>query len=647
MADEPLQARVNELLKNDTEARPLTETDVPIPFSPFVHDHAKLAGGIVGRMFEAAESADLSAAITVAEETAQTESAGLAKRAIKIFVTHHPDARRALTLPSVATIETRAVPEAETPPAPASATPSEAAHTPWEPDIKPLPPGEEDQAAAASITEPRAERALDWFREDPFANDHHSHWHDVYPTSERGGGPLVNPPRQGELFFYMHQQMLARYDTERTIAGLGTVEPFGYRYEDAIPEGYGRPGYATRGPGATLHDVPRVPSVDALRAWYVALDAALRSSKLQVDGADLGTLDENQLGAAAEPSDLYLRPGQDLDITPWYGNLHGIGHVLVANVAPFDQNTIWPGVMNFVETAIRDPFFYRWHRHVDQLYARLQDELGENSYGQYAAKVRFREPADGPSILLCFSEEIPGASEPGFDFDAFGRARFGEDLDGADLGRDTLLTGFARSLVTAPVPGGRETYWTTHLQHRPFSAFFRIENGLEEQQRVTLRVFLAHENLANDRRMWIELDKFDATLKPGVNVVGRPDALSSVIKRKGVDAPGAQPPNGDDAWCDCGWPYSLLLPSGASDAAGTHFKLMVAATDWEQDRVGSRHSCGSMSYCGATDEYPDARRMGFPFDRRFPATIAETITREASMTMRDISIRCVNPRPPE
>ena len=95
----------------------------------------------------------------------------------------------------------------------------------------------------------------------------------------------------------------------------------------------------------------------------------------------------------------------------------------------------------------------------------------------------------------------------------------------------------------------------------------RLENAAAEPREVTVRTFLAHATLAEDRRAWIELDKFEATLAPGVNLLARPDARSSVIKRRGVTAPGAEPLAADavDQWCDCGWPYSLLLPSGASD----------------------------------------------------------------------------------
>lgn len=111
------------------------------------------------------------------------------------------------------------------------------------------------RAEAAGVDEVR----LNWWREDPEANEHHDHWHVVYPT---GGVPAPTPQdpgrtrlqdRQGELFFYMHQQMLARYDTERTAVGLELVEPI-TDHAAPIPEGSTRrPGwrvFRTSGPTA-------------------------------------------------------------------------------------------------------------------------------------------------------------------------------------------------------------------------------------------------------------------------------------------------------------------------------------------------------------------------------------------------------------
>ena len=162
-----------------------------------------------------------------------------------------------------------------------------------------------------------------------------------------------------------------------------------------------------------------------------------------------------------------------------------------------------------------------------------------------------------------------------------------------------------------------------------------------------MRLFLAHAELAEDRRRWIEIDKFKATLKPGDNVIAQPDARSSVIKRKGVTAPGAQPlHSGVSAWCDCGWPYDLLIPSGASEQGGTPFQLMAAVTAWSQDRANNADTCTSMSFCGSEQFYPDKRNMGYPFDRRFPeAGVLATIAAQPSMTVRDLTITCETPRP--
>lgn len=53
------------------------------------------------------------------------------------------------------------------------------------------------------------EHRLAYWREDLGINLHHWHWHLVYPFS--GPDEVVRKDRRGELFYYMHQQLLARY----------------------------------------------------------------------------------------------------------------------------------------------------------------------------------------------------------------------------------------------------------------------------------------------------------------------------------------------------------------------------------------------------------------------------------------------------
>lgn len=53
-----------------------------------------------------------------------------------------------------------------------------------------------------------AEHRISYFREDIGVNLHHWHWHLVYPYE--GPISIVNKDRRGELFYYMHQQIVAR-----------------------------------------------------------------------------------------------------------------------------------------------------------------------------------------------------------------------------------------------------------------------------------------------------------------------------------------------------------------------------------------------------------------------------------------------------
>lgn len=79
------------------------------------------------------------------------------------------------------------------------------------------------------------EQRLAYFREDIGVNAHHWHWHLVYPPL--GPNIVVNKDRRGELFYYMHQQLMARYNIERFSNGLRRALPL-LNFRDTIPEAY-------------------------------------------------------------------------------------------------------------------------------------------------------------------------------------------------------------------------------------------------------------------------------------------------------------------------------------------------------------------------------------------------------------------------
>jgi tyrosinase len=599
-------------------------------FSLFVPEDVKRARDIAARFGEIADSiegdAGLEAVLAEAATVAVASSPELVRHALMMFITHHSKGRRL----KVKSLEDRS---------PNKVLPS------------PKPP-------PTALVEPEAQ--LNWFREDAKANEHHEHWHVVYPN---GGLFNTNPPRlndrHGELFFYMHQQMLARYDTERLALGLRKVEPFS-DYTAPIKEGYDpgpglteRPGpnsevaFAARQPNQILKDDP-VYGFTVLRQQSVEqlLDQAVTNGQFN-NGKPVTA---QSLGETEEPT------VKQTDSS--YGNHHGGGHVLIAMVGSTPADTT-PGVMIDTATAIRDPIFWRWHRHVDDLNFRWQEKQTANDFSA-APPVVIRKTLDNgagenqsPDIILAFKNQIFDEGGDAVDGQAFGEKMFGGD---ENWDKDFSSGNFSTHVLrTAMQTRDIELHDGTkvpveYLDQDEFAYFIRVENLADAVTEVTARIFLVADDpeYAESRRMWIEMDKFHRTLQPKQKaVLYQPAEMSSVIRKPGLKPPGSKietpnfPGTPDDDlenFCSCGWAYNLLLPRGT--AAGMRFRLFVMLTDWNNDQV-QQSKCGSMSFCGAKNIYPDVKGMGYPFDRRFPGSnsIGETIKAQTNMATRDFTIR--------
>jgi hypothetical protein len=251
-------------------------------------------------------------------------------------------------------------------------------------------------------------------------------------------------------------------------------------------------------------------------------------------------------------------------------------------------------------------------------------------------------PWQSPDIILCFASDLPDGADPGeLGAQLFGGDRWDTDFssgtasaNGASLQTVDELTTFMDTVSF----GGEQRLFLTH---EPFSYFLRLENTTAAALGVTVRVFLVPADQAADRRSWMELDKFLVEVAPGKEVVYRPDTESSIVKRPAETSPAAVQPGGTDpderSYCDCGWPYTLLLPRGKP--AGMEFRLLVLCTDATIDQLPEPEHCGSMSYCGAVDQYPDTRDMGYPFSRPFATAISDAIVELDSAAARTVTIR--------
>jgi hypothetical protein len=688
----------------------------PARFSAFDPEQAKAAAQLALGLSVVAAAAPtqadgLEAALDEAEGASAREDPELVHHALSLFITHSSDGRRLVK------------------PRTAAAAPHLLA--PSRPAVEPA----EGLEGGSSGDEQR----LDFWREDPLANEHHEHWHEVYPFAgllptdwlawatgaDHGGlielltglddsqdwtafvesasapeirdeflrrasalfqsdptqrawrryldsltalgyGTLFHKnDRHGELFLYMHEQMLARYDTERLSNGLPRVVALS-DFGAPIPEGYD-PGPALAFDGfakrRTSRPLAQQDAVD-LDTWRQAVRDAVGNGRF--DGGTAIT--RTGIGESIEGTPGRLRP----DVPDGrYPGLHNPGHMFISDLSEENADGEHVGVMATTRTAIRDPVFWRWHKQVDDLGFEWQETQDAYRFADDAPPVVLRHslganggPWTSPDVILCRTLDLPGHDAN--DFHESGGRRLGDEAFGGDAwdqdftdaevtlgdGRTFHTTAELRTevkqreLTVQPppgTPGAPLRFQIDYLVHEPFCYFLRLENTSDEDADVTVRIFIAPEELQEDRRAWIELDKFIHPVPARTRaVIFRPDELSSVIKTPADKDPAnlAEPGPGDEdggSYCQCGWPYTLLLPRGTE--TGMRFRLLVFLSDARVDQVPRPGHCGSMSYCGAADRYPDTRDMGYPFSRKFEGSIEDTFHALGNAAGRSFTIK--------
>jgi hypothetical protein len=592
-------------------------------FVPFDNEDLELAMKLMNELIAIAERDGITAAVEEVRRRAQTEELnGLAQYALKLFMTHYPPAREQLRFLPLEKRQPNLVlgAAAQRAGTAASLTASIATYP-------------------SSATPPEDE--VSFWREDPLLNEHHEHWHLVYPTAR----PLGN--RHGELFSYMHEQMIARYDAERLALGLARVEPYTV-YTSAIPQGYD-PGqlmlwtgaewytYGPRPAGAHLSDLTgpfisrpgaklsvQTGFRDALTAAATTNQYSLLTPPLKVTIDNLGDTEEANAGS--------------LDVSKTkYGNFHNDGHI---HFMAFDNKQPY-GVMADTATAVRDPIFFRWHKQVDDIFHTYQQTLVPYDFAQ-APKARIR-PGD---IFLVTAASSAAEATAAFGGDHWDRD-FASEQAGSYALTDELTTEMlTREIDAVDADGNPVKVPIDYLSHDDFSYILRVENLEAVSQAVAIRIFLAPEDQVEHREMWIEMDKFVYTLAAHERaVITRLAEESSVIRKPALkpanlnaqDEPDQQ--TDQAAWCDCGWPYTLLLPRSTKEGAPYRLFVMLCFGD-EITLPPVNGCCSSISYCGLEGkDYPDKMEMGYPFNRPFPNGLMATIEGRPNMATRKLTIR--------
>ena len=418
--------------------------------------------------------------------------------------------------------------------------------------------------------------------------------------------------RHGELFAYMHAQLLARYAAERKSLGLPPVVPLN-DYRAPLQEDYD-PGthISVNWKGEELPVARRPP--------YALLNGLTSNDFKDRPGAQIASQETfrdrlseavSSLSANNRPSSIsefaeLLEP-TDRRATLYFGALHNDGHLLISM---YDDNPAKKGCLFWEASAARDPVFYRWHAHIDSIFQQYQNGLEPYDF------------SDLPKSIKATEISITAAS-----------------------GQQNVLETQMRERQHRPVLTSTERI--RYLSHEDFAYHISAENRSGADVSVTVRIFLSPEETSNERTAWIEMDKFRNVLSPGSNLIIRDSKLSSVVRHPVLTTDvltQSEPPEerGGAPGCRCGWPYTLLLPHGTWD--GMKFRVTALFTPGDDLSPDLVDGVESPSYCGVRDStYPDRRAMGYPFDRQFQIPLHDWINSTDQASSANIYIKHISP----
>ncbi|XP_045601340.1 hemocyanin A chain-like [Procambarus clarkii] len=447
------------------------------------------------------------------------------------------------------------------------------------------------------------EQRVAYFGEDVGLNSHHVHWHMDFPFWWDG----AKIDRKGELFFWAHHQLTARYDAERLSNFLPTVDEL--YWDHPIRDGfaphttykYGGE-FPARPDNKEFEDVVGVARIRDLKELESRIrDAISHGYIINADGTKTDINNEHGIDILGD----IIESSTYTTNAAYYGALHNQAHrILGAQSDPKRKFNMPPGVMEHFETATRDPAFFRLHKYMDNIFKEHKDSL----------------PPYTAEDLLYSNVKITGVEVSEL-------STFFEDFE------------FDLSNALDSTENVNEVSVKTHisrLNHKPFS--LNIHAQAEHDDKVTVRVYISpkqdenHITLDIDESRWgaILLDTFWTEVHAGDNEIKRKSSESSVAIPDRVSFPqlihdadeavanGAELPHKESR--SCGHPQRLLLPKGREQ--GMDFWLDVIITsgdDGVQDDLTVNDHGSTHSYCGIHGQkYPDKRPMGFPFDRPIP-----------------------------
>merc|ERR1712142_325718 len=424
------------------------------------------------------------------------------------------------------------------------------------------------------------ERKLHYYREDSLFHAFHSLLHTLQQ----------NHPRQYELFWYAHQQMLRRYGLERLSVGVSPVEPLTMA-ELQKPLG---PGYKVGFYGWT----GLLNRKDNCRINTKSLERTYKKVRRVMEG-DI-------------PFETF---GLTLD------GFHNDGHNEISKQC--SNNGV--SVMSYSAVSARDPIFYRWHMFFENIVQEFRDTKN-NKYG--LADFQLSNGIEVTGVKTILNKDVLSVKK-----------------DVQNLLITHWKTKSIRHDEKTPIK------YTT-LSHKDFKYQIHINNPKNVKKKVSIRLWLGILENKNDYSSYnvdtmIEMDQFVHNLSGGQEEVISRDSRQSAgtMKHFGktIKSQMWEIRRRREIGTWCGFPHHLLLPRSKDydpndeNLGGQDFVLYAFVTDVDDDVTAGSDNVEHM-ICGHKDisKKLDGKPFGYPFDKKLDFQLSDSIKSVAANTVKII-----------
>nr|XP_023017782.1 hexamerin-like [Leptinotarsa decemlineata]prf//2209395A diapause protein 1 [Leptinotarsa decemlineata] len=458
------------------------------------------------------------------------------------------------------------------------------------------------------------EQSLSYFLEDIDMNSLYYYYNLYYPfwmSSEEFGWKDSN---RGYLYYFAHQQLLARYYLERMANGAGDIHTLDV--DSPIQTPYNPSMVYPCGA-----EFPSRPKFAKLHEYFFNYGKKWSWSRFGTNSFDFMADYDRRMNDAIDQGFVFDTKGNKIELdTPegfnvlgnliqsnwdspnrkFYGALWSyLRHFFGYSYAPVNNYREVPSALEHYETCMRDPMFFQIAKKMIMKFQRYLSDL---------------PPYTEEELLF------PGVSVEGLEFDPL--------ITYNDWSYSDLTNGvFYNNQEDAKTFDIRVRQY--RLNHKPFT--YKIKVTSDKAQKAVVKVFMGPAYDKNGETMFLNenrlnfliLEHFVHDLKAGENVITRsshemrfyaPDKMSfrDMYKRVKAALEGDGEFKIDERQNYFHWPQRFMLPRGSS--AGTPYRFFVIVYPYEPYHEGKYETDG-IPAPGSGGVFIDNRTAGFPFDR--------------------------------